>query len=56
MKNGGFRSGSWSPKGRKKAIREFTLRNGLWLICAVTAVMLFIFLLWGLDFIRFDVD
>jgi hypothetical protein len=56
MRNGGFRSDSRPPRGRKRVIRNFTVRHGFWLLGVVTAIMLFIYLLWGLGIIRFDAD
>jgi hypothetical protein len=56
MRNDGFRSDSRSPKGRKRVIRKFTVRQALWLLGVITAIMLFIFLLWGLGIVRFDAD
>jgi len=56
MRTGSFRSGSRAPKGRKRVVREFTVRNGLWILAVIAVVMLFVYLLWGLGIVRFDAD
>jgi hypothetical protein len=56
MKSSGSRSGSWFPKGRRKVIREFTRRDGLQILAALTVVMLLILLFWGMGIIRADID
>jgi len=49
-------SGSRSFKGRKKVVKEFTIRQGLFALAIFALAMLLIFLLWGLGIIRFDAD
>jgi quinol-cytochrome oxidoreductase complex cytochrome b subunit len=35
----------WRPRGSRRAIRQFTLREGLWIVALVSAVLLGILLL-----------
>jgi hypothetical protein len=43
-------------KGRKKAVKKFTTRNGLWMALIITAGMIIMLLLWLVGFFRLDVD
>lgn len=43
-------------KGRKRAVRKFTIRHGLWITAMITATMVAILVLWLIDFFRFDAD
>jgi len=50
-----FKSSSRILKGRKKIVREFTVWQGFEIVAAIVALMIFIYLLWGLGIINFDV-
>jgi hypothetical protein len=43
-------------KGRKKAVKKFTTRQGLWVAVIIAAAMLTMMLLWMLGIFRFDAD
>jgi hypothetical protein len=43
-------------RGRKKAVVEFGVLNGLWMIAVVTAATIAIFLLFIIGFFRTDMD
>jgi hypothetical protein len=57
---GGFRRGGTSMKtfsvgrGRKQAVKKFTIRNGLWMMLIVTGGMIIMFMLWLVGFFRLD--
>jgi len=35
----------WRPRGRRKVIRQFTLRDGLWIVAIISVALLGILLL-----------
>jgi hypothetical protein len=43
-------------KGRKKAVKKFTMRNGLWMTLVVAGGMIIMLALWLLGFFRLDAD
>ena len=43
-------------KGRKKAVKKFTLRNGLWMVLLITAAMIIMLLLWLTGVLHLDAD
>jgi hypothetical protein len=43
-------------KGRKKAVKRFTRRDGLFMVGLITAALVGMMLLWLLGIFRFDVD
>jgi hypothetical protein len=43
-------------KGRKKAVKKFTNRQGLWMAVIIAVAMLMMLLLWMLGIFRFDAD
>jgi hypothetical protein len=43
-------------KGKKKAVKAFTTRQGLWMLALMVAVLLGILALWLLGFLNFDMD
>lgn len=48
---------SYSPgRGRKKAVKKFTIRNGLWMIALIAAGMIAMVALWLLGVFRLDAD
>jgi hypothetical protein len=48
---------SYSPrKGRKKAVRKFTYRQGVLILTWVAGGLIAMMLLWYLGILRFDVD
>jgi hypothetical protein len=46
----GYRTGN----GRKKAVKEFRIQDGLWMILLISGGMMAIVLLWLTGFFRFD--
>jgi hypothetical protein len=48
---------SYSPgKGKKKAVTNFTCRQGIFMVAWITGAMIALMLLWYLGILRFDVD
>ena len=48
---------SYSPgRGRKKAVKRFSIRNGLWMMALIAAGMIAMVVLWLLGVIRLDAD
>jgi hypothetical protein len=48
---------SYSPgRGRKKAVKKFTIGNGLWMMAVIAAGMIAMALLWLLGVLRPDAD
>jgi len=48
---------SYSPgRGRKKAIKKFTTRKGLWMVAVIAAGMIVVLALWLLGVFRLDAD
>ncbi len=43
-------------RGRKKAVRKFRIRNGLWIMALITAGMIAMLVLWLLGVFRLDAD
>jgi hypothetical protein len=43
-------------RGRKKAVKRFTRRDGLFMVGLITAALVGMMLLWLLGIFRFDVD
>jgi hypothetical protein len=43
-------------RGKKKAVKNFSYREGLWMITMVTAVMVVMMLLWYVGILRFEAD
>jgi succinate dehydrogenase hydrophobic anchor subunit len=43
-------------KGRKKVVKKFTARNGLWMMLLITAAVIIMLILWLVGFFRLDVD
>jgi hypothetical protein len=43
-------------RGRKKAVKRFTNRDGLWMVAIITAALVGMMLLWLLGIVRFDAD
>jgi hypothetical protein len=43
-------------RGRKKAVKKFTVRQGLWIVIVVTALMTIISLLFMVGVFRVDFD
>lgn len=46
----------WPGRGRKKTVEKFTIRNGLWMMALIAAVMIAMLVLWMLGVFRLDVD
>jgi hypothetical protein len=47
----------YSPgRGRKKKVKKFTAREGLWITVIVAAGMIVMLALWLLGFFRLDAD
>jgi len=42
--------------GRKKAVKRFTNRDGLWMVAMITAALVAMMLLWLLGIVHFDAD
>jgi len=48
---------SYSPgRGSKKAVKNFTIRNGLWMTALIAAGMIAMLVLWLLGVFRLDAD
>jgi hypothetical protein len=48
---------TYSPgRGRKKAVRRFTTREGLWMVGIIAAALIGMILLWLLGILNVDVD
>jgi hypothetical protein len=48
---------SYSPgRGRKKVIKKFTTRKGLWMAAMIAAGMIVMLVLWLLGVFRLDAD
>jgi hypothetical protein len=43
-------------RGRKKAVKQFTVRHGLWIVIVVTTLMIVISLLFMIGVFRVDSD
>jgi len=43
-------------KGRKRAVKKFTNRDGLWMVLLIAAAMVIMMALWMLGIFRFDAD
>jgi hypothetical protein len=43
-------------RGRKKAVKRFTSRDGLFMVGLITAALVAMMLLWLLGIVRFDAD
>ena len=43
-------------RGRKKAVKKFTNRDGLWMVGLITAALVTMMLLWVLGIVSFDAD
>ena len=48
---------SYSPgRGSKKAVKTFTIRNGLWMTALIAAGMIAMLVLWLIGVFRLDAD
>lgn len=43
-------------RGRKKAVQEFGILKGVWMVAVLTAIMLAILLLFQIGLLRTDMD
>lgn len=43
-------------RGRKKAVKKFTTREGLWMLGIIIAALIGVLALWLLGFLSFDID
>jgi hypothetical protein len=43
-------------KGRKRAVKKFTNRDGLWMVLLIIAVMVIMMVLWMVGIFRLDAD
>jgi len=49
--------GIYTPgKGRKRAVKKFTNREGLWMVLLMAAAMIIMMVLWMVGVFRFDAD
>jgi hypothetical protein len=43
-------------RGRKKTVKKFTAREGLWMLGIILAALIGVLAMWLLGFVRFDMD
>jgi len=43
-------------RGRKKAVEQFTFRQGMWIVVVVIVPLVAMLLLWLLGYLRFDAE